>query len=310
MQVEDTQIQGGAEDAKAFEDALTAGFDTPKTETEDSEKEEVTAEETNTTDTETEEGDDIDDVDTTPEVKLPQQPSKHPDLKEGDYVKSDTGKYVVKAEHLAEDITSILNKDAGIFLKIARAKPEKAEAIANILGISADDTRSSSQVLADVIRSLQTNKDQQKNAEILQKHLPYLVDRNAETPFVIGDQLRQMEADEKPGTVEVKADTNNTDVDLAIYRLAAESKGKLDIDTILNSQELATELQKYKFNPETGAPLSAYERLSLAAKVVFANKEAISPDPIGGARAARVTQKQAQSSAESELEKALMGAFK
>ena len=201
-------------------------------------------------------------------------PEKFPDLKEGDYVQRDDGLYEVRDNILARDINTVLTEDAGVFLRIYRAKPEKAEAMAKIMGFRGDDTRSPGRQLSDVVRALGKG-DQEQTARLLQAHFPYLLDQNEDMPFVYANGVSAAKIVDAEVLVEDEpapaASPSDDDIKSALYRVVAESEGKLKMGDI-DVKKLAPEMEKYKFDIETGKPLGVYERLNLAIQDKFAEK--------------------------------------
>ena len=213
-------------------------------------------------------------------VKLPAAPPQFPDLKDGDYAKNADGTHVVNDDVLAQDISVILNDNAGVYLKIYKAKPAKAEAMAQILGFHGDDTRSPGRQMADVVKALKEGEKDQTE-RLLVQHFPYLLDPNAVAPFTFAEGVestRKIVGDVKVEDAPVDPSAySEGDLKGAIYQVVAESEGKLKIGDI-KMDELKDEMEQFKFDPATGKPMPLYERLSLAVEGKFPVGESESND--------------------------------
>lgn len=200
-------------------------------------------------------------------VKLPAG-TKYPDLQEGDYVESADGKFVVKSEFLASDIKSIVEQDASVFLKIFKSKPTKAEAIAKIIGVKPDTTRSAGRVFADVVTALKTATPEQATA-LVAAHIPSMADPNGEVPFSFDVKALKKEEAELDG----QAVVSGADLINASYRVVAERTGEIKLEDVLDSPEVATAYAAI-VTDNKGNELGVYERLSLAVEQVFPKGEA------------------------------------
>lgn len=229
----------------------------------------------------------------TPEkvVKLPTQVEKYPDLKDGDFIKRENGTFEVRDKVLASDIKSVLEDDAGIYLRIFKAKPAKANAMAEIMGFKGDATITPGRQMANVVKALQRG-DEQVNVDLLKTYFPYLVDRNEDAPFGFSDAAKVGQvADPKVDVSDAASDPlKYSDGDLlnAKYRVVAESEGKIKMEDI-EMDTMSAQLEKFKFDPSTGKAMPIYERLDLAMKEAHAEKYASDSaparkTPVGGHR--------------------------
>lgn len=305
-----------AEAEVAFEGALTGEAiqeDSEKDDSEDSQESEqedfdemLQDDESPFEEEDDEEDSQVEDIEDTYTVKLPAIPSVHPELKEGDYSLSESGKYEIHAEHLSSDIDAILSKDASVFLKIAKAKPAKADAIAKILGIKGDSTRTPREVFSDVVKTLKKETDQSKATSILGEHLPFLVDRNFEVPFSLAANQRKEE--EINTSVEKEVDVDKA-FDIAAKKIVKDSQGEITQEMIETDENLIEAVKKYRFNQETGLKNSVYKQLSLAAEEVFGGEyeEVREPAMVGGVSQRSSNSEGGASAEELAFEKALMG---
>jgi len=236
-------------------------------------------------------------------VKLPAPKSKYPDISEGDYEKGADDQYVIKADHLASDMKDILGKDAGIFSKIFKAKPEKGEVIAKILGVKGDETRSPGKVMDDVVRAMKAG-DPETSKKLLTTHFPFLVDQNVQAPFTYSESVKDLDVDLP--TVEK---TTKEDLENAAYRLSSEMKGSVSAEEILEDPELLEVMAKYKFDPQTGDTISSYDAMVLSMDELYGDievEEEDAPDPSGGMRGTNSKVLEgAENPKSAELEKAL-----
>lgn len=226
-------------------------------------------------------------------VKLPAAPQAFPDLKDGDFVKNNDGTYVVHNDLLAQDISAIMSEDAGVYLRVYKAKPDKAEAMAQIMGFQGDDTRSPGRQMADVVRSLKKASKEQAS-RLLTQHFPHLMDPNTPAPFTYAEGVkssREVIADVKVEDVPTDPTAyTETDLKNAIYKVVAESDGKLKIGDI-EMDKLVDEMGQFRFDPATGEPLLLEERLDLAVEAKLSNndiesekEEDVREVPVGGNR--------------------------
>ena len=290
----------GAELANEFESTETVETDAADkddaaddTDTDDDSQEEVDKEEVEEKSTEVVEKKTEEKV-TEPEKKvvLPEAIDKYPDLKDGDFVKNEDGSFEVRDKVLAADIESVLEDDAGIYLRIFKAKPAKANAMAEIMGFKGDSTITPGRQMANVVKTLQKG-DEQVNADLLKTYFPYLVDRNEDAPFGFSDAAQaDQAADAKVAISETASDPlkySDTDLQNAKFRVVAESEGKILMEDI-KIEDLTEQLEKFKFDPSTGKAMDIYARLELAVKDVHADKYADGSDkptrktPVGGHR--------------------------
>ena len=330
-----------AEDATAFEEALTAGVanevkspspeaeeeapkkeDSPKDvkkEAEPEKKDEKPEEKKPEKKEEPKPEEKPKEEEPTKNIKLPKPASKFPDLKPGDYEISTEGTYVVKDDILAQDLNTVLTEKMGMYLNIFKAKPAKGEAMAQILGFKGDDTRTPGRQLADVVRALDKSSDKDTSARLVKQHFPYLVDRSVPMPFTFGQGVNltgEQPTMEREEIAKETADTGAfTDDDAlnALYRVVAESEGLLKMDDV-KMEDLTGDIEKYKFDMETGKILPIYERMRLAIDTVYADKlskekEETDDDdrqvPTGGARRAGTKGKSKTDSQETAFENAL-----
>lgn len=344
MQTDDKPVDAGAAEAQElanFDEALVAGL---AIDLESTEPAETGADDQEEETSESEEGeeseDDRKDVEDEepespkeeeedrepaekqePKVKLPSAPPKFPDLKEGDFVRGEDGTFEIRSDHLAQDVNAIVSEDAGVYARIYRAKPDKAEAIAEIMGFGGDETRSAGRQMFDVVKALQKG-DQAATTNLLKAHFPYLLDPNTPMPFKVADGTKTSREDagvvvEDPAKDEV-AEPTEEDILSAKYRIVAESEGKLKMGDI-DIEKMKDEMAKYKFDIETGKPLGIYDRLNLAVNDVLGDMlegdgEDVDDDtrkvPTGGGRKRGASNKAEPTSQEQAFSDALGSSMK
>jgi len=242
-------------------------------------------------------------------VKLPIV-QKHPDLQDGDYLLGADGKYIVKSAALAQDIDTIMRDRVGTYLKIYKAKPAKAEAIAKIIGVQPDGTRTAGRVFADVVRALETVTPE-KAKELVALHIPTLADPNREDTYVLDlpGQPKTEESENEDADAVISQDA----IMSATYRVVAERGGEVSLDEVLDSPEVAKAFSSF-LTDNQGNELGVYDRLSMAIAQVFPKgkptvKKADEGDDARAASAAGSSKKGGRSSSGGGAEAAESKAF-
>lgn len=183
--------------------------------------------------------------------------SKFPEITDNDFSENEDGTIVIKAKHVADDLKTIVEKDASLFLQIHKANggEKKAEVIAKALGFKSDGVRSVSSVAKDVIEAFVGADTEEEKAEISEKFFP------DQLRYTDSEKLYSEEIQEKDKPVEY-SESEKTN---AINAYLVERRD-LTREDLTESVKFNDEMKKNKFSQETGEPLSAEEAVKIAAE--------------------------------------------
>jgi len=205
---------------------------------------------------------------------LPEKRPRHPRIKEGDYSISDDGKVTIHAKHIVDDYNAILDKTS-VFFKIfdSNNNRDKAEFIAeHLLGFKSDGVRTAGRIAYDVLDAFNNAEGKEARAEIVEKFFPALLkDTEAELDVVFDETPPEKEKDEE---LEDEIMTEE-DLSRAVKIWKADSGSGIDVETVLDDPDFYEAFNSFKFDIETGEPLSLDEKVAFAAESVFTEERTL-----------------------------------
>lgn len=208
----------------------------------------------------------------------------------------DNGKVDVFAKHIVDDIESIKNDNARIYLKIFNSKNgrDKAEVIAKALGFSSDLTRSAGTVAKDTISAFvdaHKNGDNDRKQEVLDTLFPdSLKSDDSDNYSFVGVEAEKDKAEKVVSTETVKEDLKDLPfkkaeisdaiskhVDSKLYRYVDKDSSEEEIsktkeslvNELMDSSKLFAELGRTRFNQQTGEKMSVSDSLEIAIGKTF-----------------------------------------